>query len=220
MKTRDAFAFREFDNRKILQRPFFKKWRERYHVGDDLSDAEILRTMHVTDSDELTCLEDKNQQLKELYDLLTNENPKSFFSLIQHHANAVDGRLEKYRRRIQMTVTNESLLQSRIKRVEKFASMYILNAARAVGFLGANVLRIWRKVDLKLQPAYRRRFGERLKSAREKAGMSRKKIADELGITPNAYGLYETGKRDVSIVLLICLARTLRVSSDWLIGLE
>lgn len=217
MKTRDAFAFREFDNRKILQRPFFKKWRERYHVGNDLSDAEILRTMHVTDSDELTCLEDKNQQLKELYDLLTNENPKSFFSLIQRHANAVDGRLEKYRRRIQAQSDADGLSsQSKIERAAKFTSVYILNAAREVGFLGMIVSRNWRESEQKLQVAVRKHFGERLKSAREKAGMSRKDLGDACNLTTQQIHYYENGLREPSLTSIKKFVRTLNVPVNWL----
>lgn len=74
--------------------------------------------------------------------------------------------------------------------------------------------------DKQYQRDVRRRFGERLKAAREAAGLSRKELGDAVNLLPNSYGLYETGKRDASTATLIRLARFLKVSADWLIGLE
>ena len=44
-------------------------------------------------------------------------------------------------------------------------------------------------------------------------------LGDAINISQNGFGLYETGKRDISTTALIRLSRKLKVSSDWLIGL-
>ena len=46
MKTKNAFAFRDFDSNRILQRPFFKN----FYFDSQKSDDEILQSLNnVTD---------------------------------------------------------------------------------------------------------------------------------------------------------------------------
>jgi len=40
MKTKNAFAFRDFDSSRILQRPFFKD----FYFAPDKSDEELLES--------------------------------------------------------------------------------------------------------------------------------------------------------------------------------
>ena len=57
----------------------------------------------------------------------------------------------------------------------------------------------------------------RLKEIRLQKGLSQKKIADELGCSPNVYSRYETGDRQPSIEILIRLSEILGVSVDYII---
>ena len=61
-------------------------------------------------------------------------------------------------------------------------------------------------------------FAERLKAAREKAGLTRKELGDAINISPAGYAYYERGQRDPSLKSLVALANTLGVSLDWLCG--
>lgn len=61
-------------------------------------------------------------------------------------------------------------------------------------------------------------FSENLKYYREGAKKSRKEMADQLGITPTAYGAYELGKRTPTIDIMIKIATILQVSIDTLLG--
>ena len=63
-------------------------------------------------------------------------------------------------------------------------------------------------------------FSERLQQVRKEQGFSRKEIADILEITPRAYQYYEEGKREPNYDKLVVLARHLKVSSDYLLGLS
>lgn len=213
MKTENAFALKNFDAAKILQRPFFKKWREDYHVGDE-TDEKILMTLAVKNSDDVMILEKKNRRLNEVFKLLDKLRTNSI-----NHSN---NRLESYRRALTKKLANadtDFLLKSRYQREQGLALEYVLNIPQAIADLMIIVEKIWQDSEQALQAAYRRRFGERLKIARERTGLSRKELGDAINISPNGYGLYETGKRDVSTTALIRLARTLNVSADWLIGL-
>jgi transcriptional regulator with XRE-family HTH domain len=57
----------------------------------------------------------------------------------------------------------------------------------------------------------------RLKEIRLQKGLSQKKIADELGCSPNVYSRYETGDRQPSIEILIRLSEILGVTVDYII---
>ena len=57
----------------------------------------------------------------------------------------------------------------------------------------------------------------RLKTLREMKGVSQKEIAAYINKTPQAYSLYETGKRDPDIHTLKKLAEYFSVSLDYLL---
>ena len=63
-------------------------------------------------------------------------------------------------------------------------------------------------------------FSERLKNARMSKRLTQKYVAEYLGMAPNAYQLYEYGKREPDFDKLIKLCQLLEVSSDWLLGLS
>ena len=63
-------------------------------------------------------------------------------------------------------------------------------------------------------------FSVRLQEIRQERGFSRKEIATILEITPRAYQYYEEGKREPDFDKLVTLAKHLKVSSDYLLGLS
>lgn len=58
----------------------------------------------------------------------------------------------------------------------------------------------------------------RLKDIRKKSKMTQTDIAQILGITREAYGMYESGKRQVSIEVLDKLSEYYGLSIDYLVG--
>lgn len=63
-------------------------------------------------------------------------------------------------------------------------------------------------------------FFSRLLQVRTERGFSRKEMAAVLQITPRAYHYYEEGKREPDYDKLVLLARHLKVSADYLLGLS
>lgn len=63
-------------------------------------------------------------------------------------------------------------------------------------------------------------FGELLKRLRLNAGLTQKQLADKIGISKNAVSYYEQSLRCPSSDILIKLAKTFRVSADFLLGLD
>ncbi len=62
-------------------------------------------------------------------------------------------------------------------------------------------------------------YYNRIKDLREDREMKQSEIASILDITQQQYSLYEKGKRDIPLDLLIKLAKYYGVSIDYLLGL-
>lgn len=61
-------------------------------------------------------------------------------------------------------------------------------------------------------------FGQRLKSLRQKKGLTQRQLAYSLGISPSTVGMYEQGRREPDNSLLSQLCRVLDTTTDYLIG--
>ncbi|WP_418771420.1 helix-turn-helix domain-containing protein [Neglectibacter timonensis] len=65
---------------------------------------------------------------------------------------------------------------------------------------------------------YKEGFPSRLKSAREKTGLSQRDVERETKITQSQIAKYETGRIEPDIEKLGILADFYGVSTDWLLG--
>lgn len=61
-------------------------------------------------------------------------------------------------------------------------------------------------------------FGERLKTAREKAGLSQDEVAKKIGVSQAAYSYYESGLKTPLLPVATRLASVLHTSLDYLVG--
>ncbi len=62
-----------------------------------------------------------------------------------------------------------------------------------------------------------RMLGPRIAALRRAAGWSQGELAQKLGVSPSAVGMYEQGRREPSADTLVALARIFRVSLDYLL---
>ena len=76
MKTKNAFAFRDFDSTRILQRPFFKN----FYFDSDKSDAKIVESLNNTTEDSADSWEKNLYVIKAIIDRL-----EKFRHLIDRH---------------------------------------------------------------------------------------------------------------------------------------
>ena len=60
-------------------------------------------------------------------------------------------------------------------------------------------------------------LGLRIALLRIDKGWSQAELAKRIGVSPSAVGMYEQGRREPSLALLICLARELCVTTDYLL---
>lgn len=61
-------------------------------------------------------------------------------------------------------------------------------------------------------------IGEKLKLLRKQRGVTAKSIADALGILPDTYRSYETGRREPNLETLKAISDHFEVSADYLLG--
>ena len=60
----------------------------------------------------------------------------------------------------------------------------------------------------------------RLKELREENNLTQTQVAEFLNVKQNTYSQYENGKRQLSIDMLIKLAKFYKVSTDYILELE
>ena len=60
-------------------------------------------------------------------------------------------------------------------------------------------------------------MGERIAQLRRKRGLSQTKLAQALGLRTSTVAMYEQGRREPSVTIIIALARTLGVTIDYLL---
>ncbi|MGM9617453.1 helix-turn-helix domain-containing protein [Butyricicoccus sp.] len=63
-------------------------------------------------------------------------------------------------------------------------------------------------------------FGVRLKILRKNKHLTQQQLADRLGVAKSVVSYYETGDRFPSYDVLIKIARTFHVTTDYLLGME
>lgn len=61
-------------------------------------------------------------------------------------------------------------------------------------------------------------FSQRLKWARENAGLSQKEMAEEISMSPQGYGKIENGQREPNLESLAKLPHILKETTDFLLG--
>lgn len=218
-KTKDAFAFRDFNEQKILQRKFFNM--------DGFIDAEKFTERNVQfqvfvktcssfndDSVPVERYDDAHRRLKlllrrlDMYDDRIKKHVKKLekFSVALADKIAISDVLLESRRRQYRRA--KILIEKYVKVRDAISTIYVKADIR-INILGEGVKKL-----------YRKRFAERLKQARIKLELPQWSLANEIDLTTAAYQFYEKGKREPSITTLIRLSRSLGVTPNWLLGFE
>ncbi|MCK9485107.1 MAG: helix-turn-helix domain-containing protein [Dehalococcoidia bacterium] len=66
--------------------------------------------------------------------------------------------------------------------------------------------------------ALRRQLGQRIRTWRQRRGVSQAELAERVGVTQSSLSNYENGKRDVSVYILMEIAGALEVELEDLTG--
>ena len=193
-KRKDAFALADFDEQRILQRPYFRKIRVEYNIGADQSDEKILQELSETQG-KISEMEKRLQAIKAIHAQLGR-----FRELI----NRYKIRLGYYQKR-----KSESLgvKVSELKR--GLMPIEYLTAEIDIIELAEKFAKAYFELEKFIQSCYRVGFAERLKRARKAAGLTQKQLGDMIQISPNCYRHYENGIRDPNIPTILRLLKIL-----------
>ncbi len=203
MKTKNAFAFRDFDSARILQRPFFKN----FYFASDKSDAEILESLNKETEDSADSLERRLYSIKAILERLAE-----FRRLIDRHN---ENRLNKYNRK-----KSESKGIKITELQHPAPVMEYFNASLSVLELMNKFEKLYSDLEKKIQVRCRKEFGNRLKRARQALGLTQQQLGDLIRISSQGVSLYELGKRDASIPTIIKFAKVLNMNGNQILGLE
>lgn len=195
-KTKNAFAFRDFNEEKILQRPYFKKFNL-----PKKTDTEILESLQATGDDSVDDMEQKLNQIKSLH-----EHCKKFQSLIIRHTDRV-ARVKLVKEKAKSNKISPILLE------------YVLVPA-AITELMKKLANSFYELESRIQERYQKDLARRLSIYRKEAGLTQKELGELVNISQNGMSRYLSGKRDIPTYALIRFSKILKVSTDELLGLK
>ena len=202
-KTKNAFAFRDFDSSCILQRPFFKN----FYFEPDKSDADILQSLNYVTDDSVDSWEKNLYAIKAIHDRL-----EKFRHLINRHN---EKRLDKYNKK------KSKSERIRITELQRPAPvMEYFSASLSVSELMNKFKMLCRDIEKKIQVHYRKKFATRLKQIRQDLGLSQRQLGDLINISPQGFSFYERGERDVPAHAIIRIAKALNMNGNQILGIE
>lgn len=199
MKTRDAFALRDFDGERILKRKFFSSCYL-FHKPTDDDNLETFFVERIKNAP-TECIK---RALREL-------------SQIKSYASEYTRRLLRHEARL------ERLMQKIRSDGEKYNRAYMLCQCymAAISFsakLQSKINSMIRKGKRILQKIFDVEFGERIIEARALAGLSRQELALILEVPLTTLANYERGTREPPPLIIVRLAEVLGRTPNQLLG--
>lgn len=203
MKRKDAFAMQDFDEQRILQRSFFKRLNL-----PNVADDEIIATLTAKST---SSAETQNQidKLNTILDAVADYSKR----LLNHH-DKFNWRRDSSGNRIS---SNGRAIS---ERRQWLFWQYSMLASDVVDDLQSRLDDAVNDLKSLQNAQFRREFGARLKQARKAAGFTQIQLALDVDVSRQALVMYERGANEPSMPTMIRLARILRVSSDFLLGLN
>lgn len=199
-KTRNAFALRDFDTERILQRNFFLHRLGVVHEDTDNNVIDIYNVAAISHLGTKRMTEHlaKLQKLKAAVAAYTKKLLKHEYKL-------------------------EQFMNQCARDKEKYDRTYTLKncyceAIELLGNLQKEIAKLIREGEKSIPKIFCREMGERIIKARNNAGLSRLEVANELGLSQNALGQYERGEREISLWTLARLSELLSRSPNQLLG--
>lgn len=227
MKTKNAFAFRDFDRAKILQRPFFKD----FHFDADKSDTEILQDLSLSDDDSFETIQKKFDILDTLI-----VSAAKYQNRIKRHGD----RLTKYARAVANKIATDDnaeieIFRTRHKRANelsmkycgcvtdtKSATTFFLGGITVddIGGLCQRIAERYKELDEKIKIHYRKIFASRLKTARQAMKLSQTDFGASVGLSQRVVSSYEVGIREPNLATLVRFSQKLKRPVGWFLGAE
>ena len=224
MKRKNAFAFRDFDATRILQRPQLAKNHYYQGIGDwyfNLPSVEDFRVLELWRNDIVDNLE------RDRYDLANAAHIR--YHKRQFVIEQLKYRLDRHTARLQKVLSQLEkkffiaaaseleFYRDQIKRARELLSQYE-KIERCVENLVAEISKKLADIEFECNGRYRVQFAARLRKARLAAKLTQSQLAEKIGRSQSNYSNYESGNSEPSLAVLVKLSRILKVSVDTLVG--
>ena len=228
-KTKNAYALRNFDAKKILQRRWFKNFNlpvdddEKVLLGfyniieNPLENDTPYDSQTVITPIEKSDLKSSNENLE----IITHLGERTVFyeALLERHITRLN-EIKKY------YTENFMATEKKIWKTKALQATELIKLYRAI-LNSTTILREKISIKVKMlkelfEKDFRQRFfGSRLKQARKAAGLTQRELAERVGFkTYNSIAQYERGLNDPSLPTLFRIATELKCSADWLLNLK
>ena len=219
-KTRDAFAFHDFDGERILQRKFFRKLNLPADTDNEILARidkyikHIARAIFENLNSPYTSVSTKRrlsdlQRLNEIVDLYKER--------IELHCEKIVSIRFKYGEKIIMG--NYVTFDEKYRRTTELLEHYEL-VLNAICELIDKIQKNNEKATESYKKQWQKEFGDRLRDARLAKGLTQANLGIIIGMSQNAIQKYEAGTADISSRNLSEVAKILGVSADSLLGLK
>ena len=210
-KTKDAFALRDFDETRILQRRRFEELNLPIGKDDDILRIFLnVCTKPITGS---TFSEAEKSRGK----LACLEFCIGFYTVcISRQLGRLYGMQQKYVEKF--VSTDDDMCKPKLRRATELMKDY-RNILSVITALKEKIKQWQKEIKDFLAKANHDIFAIRLRQARIDKGYTQTQLAEKLGMSQSTYTNYENLKCEPSIVVIKKLARTLERSADWLLGL-
>ena len=229
MKTKDAFALRDFDETKILKRLWFKDFN--LPIGSDedvlLSFLNVFEkpVAGVTQSGYLKVITPNQEGYLagaiENLETITRLGDRAVFyeALLERHMIRLNTMQKSFVEKFM--ATEERIYKEKFIRATDLLKRYrvVLNSTTALR--GKITFKVQMLKELFEKDFRQQFFGSRLRQARKTAGLTQAELAERVGLKSyNPLTQYERGISDPSLPTLFRLATALNVKTDWLLGLN
>ena len=220
-KTRNAFALRDFDTERILQRKFFLHRLGVVHEYTTINDV----TYKDTDADTLDLNDARNvahlgsaEMVERLSDLQKLETAVAAYKkLLEVHTTRLESLCTKYAKKFAETA--EQLWQEKYRRAQNLQQSYT-DATAKIFILQERITELERAGEKSIDQQRRKEFAARLQDARQKAGLRQSDLANKIKISTATIASYEQALSAPQIPMLIRICHALNCSADELLDLK
>ena len=244
-KTKDAFALRDFDAKRIWKQKFFGGTEvvRDFPVNvfwclpedDDVAMYEVLKSLwerpqEVTDEEILDGYCNQAMEFQKNFNYARGQRIIDIFKTIYQEVVGYLGRISRHSKRLERysKIWNETIsadetlsaaeIRTRTRRIQILLKSYS-DVQCAINNLQNSIAYYLSVFILKYKKIDSSIFAIRLRQARTEAGYTQARMAEKIGMSQSTYTNYENFKCEPPLMILKSLARELGRSADWLLGL-
>lgn len=209
-KTKDAFALRDFDSERILERKFFLKRLGFAFDDTDSATLDIYYNVAGVSHNGAKAMEQKLSELRKVTFAVSIYKER-----LDRHLIKLGGYVSRYA--VDFTKSNDDVSKKNYARADKLAEEYT-KCRTVIEQLLAKCKEMVTTGEKDIQQQYRIEFATSLKSLRQKKKMSQRELAGRLGIAVPTLSQYENCTIEPTMKNLIRLANALNCTTDKLLG--